>query len=155
MRASIKYALHPDCSTVQADILGHDVTYKLGAPGRHVVLNSLAVLAAVALVGADLALAALALAELKPAPGRGTRIALDLPGGTALLIDESYNANPASVRRRAGAARPGAGRRARPPHRRARRHAGTRAEGQGAASKRPGRAGRSPMASIWCSAVGR
>jgi UDP-N-acetylmuramoyl-tripeptide--D-alanyl-D-alanine ligase len=93
----VKYALHPDCSTVEANILGHDVTYKLGAPGRHVVLNSLAVLASVALVGADLALAALALAELKPAQGRGTRIELELPGGAALLLDESYNANPASV----------------------------------------------------------
>jgi len=93
----IKCALHPDCATVQADILGHEVTYKLGAPGRHVVLNSLAVLATAALVGADLALAALALAELTPPDGRGARVTLDLPGGTALLIDESYNANPASV----------------------------------------------------------
>ena len=95
----IKCALHPDCSTVQARILGTDVTYKLGAPGRHVVLNSLAVLAAASLAGADLALAALALADLKPpSGGRGARITLDLPGGTALLIDESYNANPASMR---------------------------------------------------------
>jgi UDP-N-acetylmuramoyl-tripeptide--D-alanyl-D-alanine ligase len=62
------------------------------------VLNSLAVLAATALVGADLALAALALAELKPATGRGARLTLELPGGSALLIDESYNANPASMR---------------------------------------------------------
>jgi UDP-N-acetylmuramoyl-tripeptide--D-alanyl-D-alanine ligase len=62
------------------------------------VLNSLGVLAAVALVGADLALAALALAELKPATGRGSRMTLDVPGGTVLLIDESYNANPASMR---------------------------------------------------------
>jgi UDP-N-acetylmuramoyl-tripeptide--D-alanyl-D-alanine ligase len=93
----VKYALHPDCSTVEADILGTELTYKLGAPGRHVVLNSLAVLASVALVGADLALAALALAELQPAQGRGTRIELELSGGSALLLDESYNANPASV----------------------------------------------------------
>ena len=93
----LKCALQPDSSTVQARILGTDVTYKLGAPGRHVVLNSLAVLAAVSLVGADLALAALALAEIKPPTGRGARSKLDLAGGTALLIDESYNANPASM----------------------------------------------------------
>ena len=93
----LKCALHPDCSTVQARILGTDVTYKLGAPGRHVVLNSLAVLAAVSLAGADLALAALALAEIKPPTGRGARSTLHLNGGTALLIDESYNANPASM----------------------------------------------------------
>jgi UDP-N-acetylmuramoyl-tripeptide--D-alanyl-D-alanine ligase len=93
----IKCALHAGCSTVHADILGTELTYKIGAPGRHLVENSLAVLAACELVGADLALAALALAEFKPASGRGVRIELDLPGGKALVIDDSYNANPASV----------------------------------------------------------
>jgi UDP-N-acetylmuramoyl-tripeptide--D-alanyl-D-alanine ligase len=94
----IKCSLQSDMSTVQARILGTDTTYKLGAPGRHLVINSLAVLATAVLVGADLALAALALAELRPASGRGSRLALHLPGGTALVIDESYNANPASMR---------------------------------------------------------
>ncbi len=94
----VKCALQPDSSTVQARILGLEVTYKLGAPGRHMVLNSLAVLAAVALAGGDLALAALALSKLRPAIGRGERLTLDVPGGQALLIDESYNANPASMR---------------------------------------------------------
>jgi len=93
----IKCVLQPDFSTVQAGILGDDVTYKLGAPGRHLVMNSLAVLAAARLAGVDLAMAALALAELEPASGRGTRITLDTPGGKALLIDESYNANPLSM----------------------------------------------------------
>ena len=72
----VKFALQPDSSTVAANILGADVTYKLGAPGRHVVLNSLAVLAAASLAGADLALAALALAGLQPPSGRGARIPL-------------------------------------------------------------------------------
>jgi UDP-N-acetylmuramoyl-tripeptide--D-alanyl-D-alanine ligase len=94
----VRYALHAECSTVEARILGQDVTYKLGAPGLHQVLNSLAVLAAAALAGADLAVAALALNNLKAAPGRGTRVQLVVPGGIALLIDESYNANPASMR---------------------------------------------------------
>jgi UDP-N-acetylmuramoyl-tripeptide--D-alanyl-D-alanine ligase len=94
----IKCALQSDCSTVQARILGADVTYKIGAPGRHFVLNSLAVLAAVALSGADLALAALSLAEMTPPSGRGARIRFDIGDGEALLIDESYNANPASMR---------------------------------------------------------
>jgi UDP-N-acetylmuramoyl-tripeptide--D-alanyl-D-alanine ligase len=94
----IKCSLQPDSSTVVARILGTDVTYKLGAPGRHLVLNSLAVLATASLVGADLALASVALAGLQPAAGRGTRVTLALPAGTALLIDESYNANPASMR---------------------------------------------------------
>jgi UDP-N-acetylmuramoyl-tripeptide--D-alanyl-D-alanine ligase len=93
----LRVSLQAESSTVDAQILGQAVTYKLGAPGRHLVLNSLAVLAAAVLAGADLALAALALAQLKPAPGRGTRVALQVPGGSALLIDESYNANPASM----------------------------------------------------------
>src|SRR5712692_9877076 len=94
----LKCSLQSENSTVQARIFGTDVTYKLGAPGRHLVLNSLAVLAAAVLAGADLALAALALADLQPASGRGSRVTLEMPGGKALLIDESYNANPASMR---------------------------------------------------------
>jgi UDP-N-acetylmuramoyl-tripeptide--D-alanyl-D-alanine ligase len=93
----VKCVLRSDCSTVEAQILGTDVAYKIGAPGRHLVLNSLAVLAATVLVGADLALAALALAEFKAVPGRGALIEIDLPGGPAFVLDESYNANPASV----------------------------------------------------------
>jgi len=93
----LKCALHPRCSTVEARILGTEFSYKIGAPGRHLVINSLAVLAAVELVGADLALAALALAELASVAGRGAPVAIELPGGPALIIDDSYNANPASV----------------------------------------------------------
>jgi UDP-N-acetylmuramoyl-tripeptide--D-alanyl-D-alanine ligase len=91
-------SLHPDCSTARARILGVELAYKIGAPGRHLVLNSLAVLAAASLLGADLALAALGLAELKATSGRGARILLETGGGSALVIDESYNANPASMR---------------------------------------------------------
>ena len=94
----LKCSLQSESSTVVARILGTEVAYKLGAPGRHLVLNSLAVLATVSLAGADLALAALKLAELRPATGRGSRLTLELPGGTVLLLDESYNANPASMR---------------------------------------------------------
>lgn len=95
----LKASLQPDSSAVHASVLGVEVTYKLGAPGRHVVQNSLAVLAAAALAGADLALSGLALASLEPPTGRGQRLMLSLPGGgSAVLIDESYNANPASMR---------------------------------------------------------
>jgi UDP-N-acetylmuramoyl-tripeptide--D-alanyl-D-alanine ligase len=93
----IKCALHARCSTVEAEIFGTQFSYKIGAPGRHLVINSLAVLATAELVGADLALAALALAELRAAPGRGAPIEIELPGGPALVLDESYNANPASI----------------------------------------------------------
>ncbi len=93
----IDVSLHAACSAVRASVLGQDITYKIGMPGRHMVMNSLAVLAAASLAGADLALAALALAQLQPATGRGVRQQLVLSEGTATLIDESYNANPASM----------------------------------------------------------
>lgn len=94
----IEIALQEDSSTVHAEILGEKLMYKIGAPGKHIVMNSLAVLAAAKLAGADLAKAAIALGQLVPPPGRGRRISLSLPGGDGLLIDESYNANPASMR---------------------------------------------------------
>jgi UDP-N-acetylmuramoyl-tripeptide--D-alanyl-D-alanine ligase len=94
----VKCALQPEGSTVEANILGVPVAYKIGAPGKHLVMNSLAVLAAASLAGADLARAALALARQAPAAGRGTRITLEFVDGPALLIDESYNANPTSMR---------------------------------------------------------
>jgi UDP-N-acetylmuramoyl-tripeptide--D-alanyl-D-alanine ligase len=90
-------ALRPDCCCITATILGEKVIYKLGMPGEHMALNSLAVLAAAKLAGADLARASLALSEAKPAKGRGGQIKLSVDGGEALLLDESYNANPASV----------------------------------------------------------
>jgi UDP-N-acetylmuramoyl-tripeptide--D-alanyl-D-alanine ligase len=89
--------LRESVSCIAATVLGEEVSCKLGAPGRHVVQNSLAVLAAVSLLGGDLARAALALAGLAAGKGRGQRQELRLPGGTAMLIDESYNANPASM----------------------------------------------------------
>jgi UDP-N-acetylmuramoyl-tripeptide--D-alanyl-D-alanine ligase len=93
----IDVSLHSACSAVHANVLGHDITYKLGMPGRHMAMNSLAVLAAASLAGADLALAALSLSQIEPAAGRGVRRALELANGEATLIDESYNANPASM----------------------------------------------------------
>jgi UDP-N-acetylmuramoyl-tripeptide--D-alanyl-D-alanine ligase len=90
--------LHPTCCCVTATVFGEQVIYKLGMPGEHMAINSLAVLAAAKLMGADLARAALALSDAKPAKGRGVQQALQMPGGALLLIDESYNANPASVR---------------------------------------------------------
>ena len=90
--------LRGDGSTVSASIMGMEVTYKVGAPGRHLVLNSLGVLAAVHAAGADVALAALTLANMTAPKGRGARLTLAVPGGDATLIDESYNANPASMR---------------------------------------------------------
>jgi len=94
----INLALHPTCSCITADIDGQAATYKVGAPGRHWAMNSLAVLAAVKALGADLGLAALALADMSAPKGRGMRHRVAHRGGSFELIDESYNANPASMR---------------------------------------------------------
>ena len=89
-------------ATVEADVMGQAVLYRLNAPGKHHVLNSLAVLGAAVLAGADLARAALSLKNWHPGEGRGSRKEIRTdpidPASAFLLIDESYNANPASVR---------------------------------------------------------
>ena len=72
--------------------------YTVAEPGDHWVVNSLAVMAAVRAAGGDMAAAGLALAAMGGLKGRGARHGIDVPGGKALLIDESYNANPASMR---------------------------------------------------------
>lgn len=82
---------------VSAVLLEGELTYTIGRPGAHWVSNSLAVIGAVEAVGGDLALAGLALADMAGLPGRGARSAIPLDGGEALLIDESYNANPVSM----------------------------------------------------------
>ena len=94
----INAVLHASSSTVSADVIGQAVTFKVGAPGRHWTINAVAVLAAAKLLGADIGLAALAMADLTPPKGRGERHQVRLADGAFELIDESYNANPASMR---------------------------------------------------------
>jgi UDP-N-acetylmuramoyl-tripeptide--D-alanyl-D-alanine ligase len=84
-------------SLVTARLLESDLTYTIAQRGEHWVTNSLAVLAAVEAVGADLAVAGLALADMGGLKGRGERHRIRTEGGAYLLIDESYNANPASM----------------------------------------------------------
>ena len=91
-------SLDADGSDVTADLLGRRIDYRIGLPGRHWVLNSLAVLAAVEAIGADTAAAAGSLRTLAPLAGRGKSHSVACAGGTFTLIDESYNANPASMR---------------------------------------------------------
>ena len=92
-----KIYLHETCSCVSGRIGDAEVTFKIGTPGAHHVGNSLAVLGAVQAAGADLALAALSLAEIEALSGRGRRHVLEVAGGACVLIDESYNANPVSM----------------------------------------------------------
>jgi UDP-N-acetylmuramoyl-tripeptide--D-alanyl-D-alanine ligase len=85
-------------SLVTADMGDRRLCFSVSAPGDHWVINSLAVIAAVRAVGGDLGSAGLALAEMAGLVGRGARQTITVGDGTALLIDESYNANPASMR---------------------------------------------------------
>ncbi|MGQ0590353.1 MAG: UDP-N-acetylmuramoyl-tripeptide--D-alanyl-D-alanine ligase [Sphingosinicella sp.] len=84
-------------SMVTAALPGGQLSFTIRQPGLHWIDNSLAVLAAVEAVGGDLAQAGLALADLEGLKGRGARLQVPVEGGAALLIDESYNANPASM----------------------------------------------------------
>ncbi|MGB2931780.1 MAG: UDP-N-acetylmuramoylalanyl-D-glutamyl-2,6-diaminopimelate--D-alanyl-D-alanine ligase [Methyloceanibacter sp.] len=95
---SLTVELDPGSSKVKADILGETINYRIGSPGLHLVQNSLAVLAAVKLAGADVKAAARALAGWRAQTGRGERIDLGGKEGRIAIIDESYNANPASMR---------------------------------------------------------
>ena len=84
-------------SLISAALLERELTFTISQRGEHWVSNALAVLAAVEAVGEDVAVAALALADLGGLKGRGERHMLEADGGEILLIDESYNANPASM----------------------------------------------------------
>jgi UDP-N-acetylmuramoyl-tripeptide--D-alanyl-D-alanine ligase len=84
-------------SLISAALLERELTFTISQRGAHWVSNALAVLAAVEAVGADCAIAGLALADMGGLKGRGERHKVPLAGGEFLLIDESYNANPASM----------------------------------------------------------
>ena len=92
--------LAQDATVVKARIGGSDRLFKIGAPGRHLAVNALIAMTVVDALGLDLAQAGMALAGWEPVGGRGTRhrIAID-PGSAAAidLIDDAFNANPASV----------------------------------------------------------
>ncbi|HKQ10520.1 MAG TPA: UDP-N-acetylmuramoyl-tripeptide--D-alanyl-D-alanine ligase [Rhizomicrobium sp.] len=88
-------ACKPDGSgiRIKADILGHAVECHVGAPGAHIALNVVGALAAVALLEGDVLNAAASLKDFTPLKGRGARF----KSGGIDVIDESYNANPASM----------------------------------------------------------
>jgi UDP-N-acetylmuramoyl-tripeptide--D-alanyl-D-alanine ligase len=125
VRRVLSFGEHPSCdarvvemrleatwSQVSAMIDGRAVTYRIGAPGRHWVINSLAVLGAIAALGGDIGVGAASLAQLAAPKGRGLRHKVGRNGGSFELIDDSYNASPASMRASfqvLAAATPGAG----------------------------------------------
>ncbi|MFB3149441.1 MAG: UDP-N-acetylmuramoylalanyl-D-glutamyl-2,6-diaminopimelate--D-alanyl-D-alanine ligase [Alphaproteobacteria bacterium] len=93
----MNYRLEGNGSRVEAEIFGRGLSYGLGAPGRHWAMNSLAVLCAVEAAGGDVEAAAKALKALKAPRGRGDQHRVLLSGGAFTLLDESYNASPASM----------------------------------------------------------
>jgi len=78
---------------VKADILGRAVDCYVGAPGVHIAQNVVGALAAVALLDGDVLNAAAALKNFVALKGRGSRF----EAAGIQVIDESYNANPASM----------------------------------------------------------
>jgi UDP-N-acetylmuramoyl-tripeptide--D-alanyl-D-alanine ligase len=85
-------------SRVRARVLGRELTFELGAPGTHMAENALGALLSADALGADVYACAAALRGFSPQKGRGDRFSVPTPDGLATIIDESYNANPASMR---------------------------------------------------------
>jgi len=85
------------CSDVELAKDGRTIRYRLGAPGRHLAENSLAVATVLDVLGLDVERGLAELAAFRAPAGRGERTEIGVRGGAFLLIDEGYNANPASV----------------------------------------------------------
>ncbi|MDP6953396.1 MAG: UDP-N-acetylmuramoyl-tripeptide--D-alanyl-D-alanine ligase [Alphaproteobacteria bacterium] len=94
----LDYRPAPGNNRVSIAVDGRCFDYVLGIDGRHWALNSLAALAAVHALGEDVGRAATAFAEASPPTGRGAMQSLDLACGRVFVIDDSYNASPASMR---------------------------------------------------------
>ena len=92
------FTLYPDHSDMAVRIASHEVFFRLGVPGRHWVSNILGVLGVVSELGADIEQAAEALGDLQLPKGRGERHMVPCPGGCYMVLDDSYNASPASMR---------------------------------------------------------
>ncbi|MEF3365766.1 UDP-N-acetylmuramoylalanyl-D-glutamyl-2,6-diaminopimelate--D-alanyl-D-alanine ligase [Methylocystis sp. 9N] len=108
----VTYEAVTEGAVVEAEVLGRRLRFGIGAHGKHVALNALAALLVGAVFDVDLEEAAAAFADFAPPTGRGQRERIMTPDGAFTLIDESYNANPTSMRAALdalGAAKPGAG----------------------------------------------
>ncbi|MET0181819.1 MAG: UDP-N-acetylmuramoyl-tripeptide--D-alanyl-D-alanine ligase [Caulobacterales bacterium] len=93
----LKFDMVEGGAVAEADILGRQIRYRIGAEGAHWALNSVAALAAADLAGGDLFAAAHALAEMKAIDGRGVAREISAGFGSFMLVDDAYNANPASM----------------------------------------------------------
>lgn len=88
------YVAGEDFNTIKADILGTTVEFKLYPKGKHWALNTIAALTGVHFAGGDIQKAARHMEGFKAVDGRGAEIFLR---DHMLVVDESYNANPASM----------------------------------------------------------
>ncbi|MDX2141882.1 MAG: UDP-N-acetylmuramoyl-tripeptide--D-alanyl-D-alanine ligase [Rhodospirillaceae bacterium] len=93
---SLAYSAHG--MQIAADVLSERITFDMGVSGRHHAINALAVLAAIKAMGADPSRGAATLAKLAPTKGRGNVVTIAVPGGEIAVVDDSYNASPASVK---------------------------------------------------------
>lgn len=84
--------------TVEMARSGARVTFGLGMLGEHLARNALAVIAALETVGKNSEATRAKLAGVASAQGRGARLTLGAGNSAILLLDDSYNANPASMR---------------------------------------------------------
>lgn len=88
----------PDGARVTAEIWGRTHAFSLKQTGFHWGLNSLAVILMLDALEVPVETAFAALAEFQPLAGRGETRQVRVNGGAFTLIDESYNANPLSMR---------------------------------------------------------
>jgi len=91
------FSLEGDGARIEARLRGAPVVFTLRQNGHHWGLMSLAALLMMEALGVAQADGLAALAAFEPLEGRGAERRLALAGGAFTLIDESYNANPASV----------------------------------------------------------
>jgi len=91
------FSPQPTGARVEAVIDGAPVSFPLRQAGAHWGPMSLCALLMLQALDVDLALGLQSLAAFAPLAGRGEERAIALPGGEAILVDESYNANPISV----------------------------------------------------------
>jgi len=108
----VSFGLHPDAdarlldwqpeapgSRAQIDLAGERLGFAIGAPGKHWALNLTGALLALAALGADAKAAAKTFAAIAAPKGRGAQYRVARADGAQfLLVDDSYNASPPSMR---------------------------------------------------------
>ena len=88
----------PEGTSVSASVMGELVTFSLQTTGIHFVMNALGVLAIIKALGADIKKACQNLSRMKPLKGRGAQTQVSVDGKLITFIDDSYNANPSSMK---------------------------------------------------------